>query len=200
MKFEIFVLILFLTSIKSFTINCDFQLSQDEPFIGVVYECDVRSLDQSLNSTHLTGYSGNHLQGFSAVDVRKIFFQFTSLSVVPQGIQEFFPTIYSLQITGSPISSVTGFELNEYKNLQVFILDQTNLIRVPGNFFGENLAIRHISFSNNRIQHVGINILDHLPRLEWVDFVFNVCIHGWATTPEAIVVLKENLRKLCPDI
>jgi hypothetical protein len=176
-------------------------MGQDEAFIGVVYECDVRSIEnQSTNSTHLTGISGVHLPGFSSFDVRTVFFEFTSLSSVPQGIQKFFPNLISLRITGSPISSVTGAELNEYKNLQIFIMIQTNLIRLPENFFHENLALRHISFSNNRIQHVGMNLLDHLSRLEWVDFVFNVCIHAWATTPETIIVLKENLRRLCPDI
>lgn len=169
--------------------------------IGVLYECDVTSIVHTSNTTHVTGFRGTHLPGFSAEDVGTVaFFYLRELRAVPQGIEKFFPNMISFRVHGFSVESVTGVELYEYKKLRHVILAQTHIIRLPGNFFSKNLELEMIDLSLNRLQHVGGNLLDNLHKLGWVDFSFNICIDEWARRQEHIPELKENLRRLCPDI
>jgi hypothetical protein len=188
----------FFGATKAFTVNCTFG-TVAFPNMPLLYDCMASILDMS-NPNRLTGYTGNHLQGRSAEDVQNILFLTSNLTFIPQGIHDVFPNIISIEMDRNLITTLSGFELYEYKNLQRLDVTQSQLTRIPGNLFANNLFLTSVQLRNSRIQRVGANLLDHLTRLELVSFWNNVCISEVAFTPETVIQIKENLRKLCPDI
>jgi hypothetical protein len=201
MIYKFFFLCFFFEASRAFTVHCSFG-TVAFPNMPLLYDCRVVSIIGLSDSNYLTGYTGNHLDGRSTDDVQSILFEYFNLTLtfIPQGIQNVFPNIIAIEMRGHPITTLTGNELYDYKNLQRLDITQSQLTHIPGNFFATNLSLRNVQLRNSRIQHVGANLLDHLTRLELISFWNNVCISEIAITPEAIIQIKENLRKLCPDI
>lgn len=204
MKLKNLVIFFFISSATAIEINCDFNVTEDDPITGAVYECNVQFiLNPVENPSQITGVTGTHLEGYCSSNVKSVVFDNNPLTAIPQNILCFFPNLIALRVIrgqfGFTVKEIYGNELIEYENLQVFALEQTDLVRNPGNLFASNSALRHVSFSNNSVQNVGENVLNNLPLLESADFLMNVCIDDKAANLEELKELKEILLKFCPD-
>lgn len=96
--------------------------------------------------------------------------------------------------------SLNGDELEEYLDLQHFVLLGSNITRVPGNFLALAPNMKFLNLRANRIQHVGEGLIDHLQSLQQVYFSQNICINMNAGTSAQIQTLIEALRVQCRDI
>lgn len=195
---KILLLLLTIASVSGIYIECDFY-DDSLNVIGEVYTCHTISMNFSGNSTHITGYSGQHLSGRSSADVKAVYLESNDLRVVPKGLLNFFPNKIALFIAHSHVVTLIGDELVEYPNLQWWAIGGTNVFRVPGNLFASNPQMRYIGFSLNQIEHVGDGFLDNLKYLEEV-FWYEPCIAHWAQNSSQIPALIEALRHECPDV
>lgn len=201
---KIFLLFLFITGSSGIFTTCRFALDTWVT-IGEVYACEVDFMDFSDNQTHLTGYNGTHLSGKTSDDVTAIYFIQDScmrynLTTIPKGMSIVFPNLIGMWYHTCPISNLVGDELDEYSKLEMWGLVNTNLSRVPGNFFKSTLNLKFVSFYNNQLQHVGEGLLNDLQDLELAVFINNICIDMTASGSFLISILIEALSLQCSDI
>jgi hypothetical protein len=196
---KILIIFLFIKLISTFNIECSFFIEPWYP--EYLYTCAPITVDFSANSTHATSYNGTHKDGKSASDVRMVHFvpSFNFFPTFPRGFLKIFPNLDALKFAGRQWNSLKGDELEEYPNLVYFTVRQASLVRIPGNLFALNPKMRHIEFYDNKIEHVGEGLLDHLKNLSRVDFENNVCINKAATSPSQYEDLIERLRVQCPE-
>jgi hypothetical protein len=205
MKSLIFLLLI--STASGIFITCRFHNDYDWSVIGYVYTCQVISIDLSDNSTFITKVNGTHLRGKSNFDVKMIIFGFennfcaqSNLTSIPKGFLNFFPNFIGFYFHRCPINFLNGYELEEYPKLEWYKHLQSNLTRVPGNFFASTQNMKFVDFWLNKIQHVGEGLLDNLESLQEVYFDSEVCINKYALTPSKIPALIEVLRQNCTDI
>jgi hypothetical protein len=134
-------------------ITCDFNKTIYWPVVINVYACLVTSIDLFDNSTHITGVNGTHYIGNSNEDVTMVIigppsFQCSqsNLTTIPKGFLNFFPSLIALGTSTCSIDFLNGDELEEYPNLQWFLLRASNLTRVPGNFFASTTNMKFVDF------------------------------------------------------
>jgi FtsZ-binding cell division protein ZapB len=75
----------------------------------------------------------------------------------------------------------------------------SSLTRIPGNLFASTPKIKAVHFYNNKIQHVGEGLLDHLQDLRLAIFSSNICISKTARSECQVPALIFALRN-CTDI
>jgi chromosome segregation ATPase len=112
----------------------------------------------------------------------------------------FFPNFIAFSIQRCAISHLNGNELEEYPNLKWYTHFDSNVTRIPGNYFASTPNMSSVNFERNRIQHVGESLLDNLQDLQRAIFSDNICISKDAENPSEIPALIETLRQNCPDI
>jgi hypothetical protein len=201
---KIFLFLFLVSSASGIYINCDFK-DVIWSVIGKVYTCIVTSADFSDNSTHITGVGGTNLSGKSNADVEVIHFGYISvcpenLHKIPKGFSKHYPNFIGLDFYKFQISTLNGDELDEYPNLQFYMHEDSNLTRVPGNFFKSIPNMKYINLEFNEIQNVGANLLDYLKNLQAVYFHGNYCIDKYVESSSEVPALIEKLRLKCPDI
>lgn len=199
MKFIFFFILI--SSSTAILIDCQFNFNY-LPSLGSVYTCIVKSMDFSLNSTHIENFNGSHIGHNSNMDVLAIIFPVIfcpdfNLTTIPKGFLMFFPNFVAFNFEGCGIENLNGDKLEEYPYLEHFWLSDSNLERIPGNFFSHNQKLKFINFSNNKIVKVGEGLIDNLVALEQAWFNSNVCIDMMATTPFEFTDLIESLRVNC---
>jgi hypothetical protein len=202
---KIFLFLFLVSSASGIIINCEFNNDNNWFVIGKVKTCHVTSADFSDNSTHITGVGRTHSSGKSNVYVKMIHFGWpfdcpVNLQKIPKGFLKYFPNLIGLSFKKCPISTLNGDELDEYPNLQFYAQQDSNLTRIPGNFFKSTPNMKLIYFGINKIQNVGANLLDHLKDLQEVYFYKNSCIDKDALSSSQVPALIEELRQKCPDI
>jgi FtsZ-binding cell division protein ZapB len=200
---KIFSAFFLISTVNSIEIGCHFSYDHDWHEIGQVYTCEVISMDFSDNPTHITGYSGDHVLGNSAVDVKAFYFgtscpQF-NLTIVPKGFLNFFPNFNMLEFNTCSINSLNGDELEDYPNLERFVIVHSNVQRIPGNLFEFNKNLKYIWFGF-QITRVGDGLLEDLGKLEQAYFWDNLCINQTALSAAEVPKLIEGLRENCPDV
>lgn len=201
---KILILCGLIAAASGIQIGCNFGNAGWGSLIGTLYSCQITSMTLSANSTHVTGYSGNHLSGYTSADVRGVYIHADgctsfNLTSFPRGFSALFPDIFGLYFSGCPYGAMNGDELIEYPNLKRFSTIYTNLISIPRNIFNLNPSMSFIEFHSNKIETVGEGLLDNLQNLTIADFRFNVCINMQANNASQIPALIQALRNQCPD-
>jgi hypothetical protein len=199
-KMKILFLLAIFTSSSAIVINCKFDnksFSQLDSF----YACAVTSLEIKFKRI-ITKVNGNHLHGKTNKDVKTLFFEeFSEITFIPRGIENFFPNIFALGFDLCNITQLNAEDLKPLKNLEWFSIERNfYLERIPSKFFANNPKLKALWFSHNNIKHVGVNLLDSLSHLRWVNFVNNPCVNKFATFPSDLIELKEILKINCPDV
>jgi hypothetical protein len=197
------IFLLLISTSSGILITCRFHWNATWSVIGQVYNCEVISEDFSDNSTHVTGVNGTHMSGRSNADVKMIWFSAnpsSNLKVIPKGFLNFFPNFIAFNFNTRQIDFLKGDELEEYPSLQYYLQYNSNLTRVPGNFFASTKNMSYVHLSNNKIQNVGEGLLDNLKNLQKVYFKYNTCISKEALGSTQIPALIEDLRVNCTDI
>lgn len=199
----VFAALLFLATVEAFTIHCTF-LNAVWPSLGLSYTCRVhRSLRVTSPNQLPTSVRGIHLAGRSNANVRMINFDdIDDLTVIPRGLSQFFPNLQGIRIHDSDVRIINGNELNEYINLRWFSLYDSYASRIPGNLFSSNANMIYVSFDGNYIREVGedlFNPIRNVRSMDYIGFLFNICINQAATTPDGIDRLLVDLKARCSD-
>lgn len=205
MFFKFFAFLTFLSSTTSaIHIHCNFS-NKNFYEIGTAYNCLVTSMNFTGHPTYITSNSGAHLSGKSNSDVKIVVFkdphcQTFNLTFIPKGILNFFPNIFSLEFRHCAFEFLNGDELNEYPKILYWVLTNSKIKRIPGEFFTATRQIKFIDFWHNKIENVGESLMDGLESLTKVHFQNNSCINSNAANRTQIPTLINDLRMKCPDI
>jgi hypothetical protein len=196
-----FLLLILFSNANGIFITCNFRITSWQAIGDHLYACEVTSVDLSLSSTHITGYTGNHLSGYSSDDVELISFRCQLLSsqirTVPKGFLNIFKNFTAIFFQTCPILFFYGDELFEYPNLLGYGHTHSNLAEIPKDFFAFTPNLIVVDFGANRIEFVAEGLLDELKNLNQAWFDRNICINSWAFTRSEIPALIENLRQNC---
>lgn len=195
----IFIIFTLFTSSSSVILDCEYSLEW-WPKVDLKYSC-VSTLSEVSTIQRVTGVNGNHESDRNNSHVQSIEFQdCTGSTYIPQNMLNFFPNLIGIRLINCGILILSGNELSEHQNLQLFAVESTKLERIPGNFFEPTPQITVIGFADNNLKHVGFNLLKSLNNLSWVSFYNNDCINQTATSLNEIPSLITNLATNCIDI
>lgn len=75
-----------------------------------------------------------------------------------------------------------------------------NLTSLDGDLFKFNPLLKYISLGNNKIQHIGQDLVTNLHDLEDLSLSGNICINRSAKTRADVVELAPQLSVLCPPL
>lgn len=159
---NIFLIFLLIAAATGFTINCRFNFDIAWTTIGQVYTCYVDSMSTAGNSTHVTAYTGTHLNALTRWDVKMIHFpkehcQRWNLTKVPKGFLTLFPNFIALYFSICAIKTLSGSELDEYPNLQRFGYADSILESIPGNLFSKTPNMRYfLAFGTAQLSTLAI--------------------------------------------
>jgi Leucine-rich repeat (LRR) protein len=200
-NFLTFSLFLLLSTANGIKITCEFNYISQVGFSSL-YFCNVNSIDYSDNPTYFTSANGTHLNGQSNLNVKHIQFYRAKIgSTFPKGLLSVFPNLIGLNIAGSQIKELKGDELYEYPTLEIFSISDSNITRIPQNFFAQTPNIRNVGFNRAQTQFVADGVFDNLKNLTVFYFTGNKCLSKDAlNAADSKVLVQQLIKDLCPDI
>jgi hypothetical protein len=173
-------------------IDCKYS-AQYYLFVSNLYECHVTSIVDG-NSTMLEQVQGKHKIRKSNDDVEAFYVKNQKLQRF-EGIEKFFPNLKAINLYNTSLQTLSAVDLKAFSRLMYFGSWENTLVTIPGNLFQFTQSLRCVSFYNNSIESVGSDLLKNLEELQYVDFQYNSCGNGDASSKEAISQMKERLNK-----
>lgn len=177
--------------------DCQFIIYGGFPVLGNLYTCQP-NVHASESGSVLEDVRGNHLEVMSNRDVYSLYIFRQDLTFIPKDIGKFFPNLKGIYYQNSNLSTISSDDLKPFTQLLAFEVYLGNLVSLDGNLFQHNINLQYISFSSNKIEHIGHNLLGGLNQLQMADFSRNICVSMYASGSEEIRELKEQLPILCP--
>ena len=110
--------------------------------VGTVYYCDVTSLDNSLNSMTIDGFTGVHMTKKTGNDVRGINIHNTNTKYIPANL---------------------GF----LSHLTVLTVQNSNLIEIKAENFQGMLELQYLNLYGNKLTSVASDAFSSLPKLKY---------------------------------
>jgi hypothetical protein len=204
MKFLLFIILASASS--AIELGCNFSLfSYPGTFIRNFLTCFVTSVDFSNNSTHITGSNGSTLE-LESTELIYFGLEFytkcseLNITTIPQGGLDVFPSLIGFIFRNCSLNHLSGNELDNYPNFEVFMNFDSKIEIVPGNFFNFTPNMRIVSFWSSGVKHVGKNFMDGLNHLMHVWFYNNLCIDEVANnSTEEINSLIEKINLQCQE-
>lgn len=195
------VFLTFLVSTQGIEFQCDFTY-KNWGIVGSVYTCYQPVVTIGNDPTTLEAVRGNHTEGKNNSDVIAIYIlsDSTKLQRIPKKIEKFFPSLTALLWSFANLMAVTAEDLKPFPALRTLALHGHKIKTLDADLFQATPKISDISFTMNQITNVGQGIFDNLNELREIRFQMNTCIDSFATTPQAISTIKQQLLTQCPPL
>jgi hypothetical protein len=195
MKSAVLVFIFGFSLTQAMVIDCYFSNYGFSDFPGSMYTCSRPNISGSGSVSEINGHS----YGKSNYDVGGFYVSEQPLVEIPKGLGNFFRNLKHFRIYKTNISSISSSDI-QFPKLMYFYAQYNKIISVDGDLFENNPNLVQIDFTNNKIQHVGHDLLTGLNDLKLVNFFMNPCINKIAKTPEQIQELINLLPYNCPPL
>lgn len=201
-RFGFHVKFILVAVIASFTVdavqfNCEFRFLSISKF-GGAYSC-IPTVTLT-GSTSLESVSGVHQTGSTNDKVGCIWIERQNLPFFPQGIVNFFKNLRALYFFETILQSISAEDLQPFPQLELLGLYMVNLTSLDGDLFKFNPLLKYISLGNNKIQHIGHDLVTNLNNLEDLSLFGNICINQSAKNRTAVAELAPQLSVLCPPL
>lgn len=177
-------------------VNCEFKIF-NWIHIGKKYDCNMEELNITLPNTVITHINGTHKWDKENSDVIGIEIYNQICHYVPQGMSTHFVNIEALWIYNSSLISIYASDLKQFPKLRVLVVQRNPLQYLAGNIFEFNPELQRISFSLNKLKHIGQDIFMPLRDLQIAGFTSNTCIDSFARTPNELEELKNEIKLKC---
>jgi uncharacterized coiled-coil protein SlyX len=206
MKFFIFLIFLTTKLTSSVDIHCIFSVTAWSD-LGTVYTCHA-TVTRFTGGTTVTSVTGSHLPGRSNDDVVAIDFtreiidsDCSTLTFIPQGLTGFFANFRAFLAAYCNIQAFTGFELDEYPDIELLSVVRGEFQRIPARLFQSTPKLRSINFGANNIQYIGGGAFDHLDALVTLRFWNSGCVNRQVFNNRTLVLgLIEEIKVNCTSI
>lgn len=217
LKYSVVILIfLFVNKSSQLSIECEIESFNHK--IGFLFTCDVKKIwnVETQRVQFVNGSNRFEVKGKFDV-VKAIDFPrdgIDELNYFPSDLLSFFPNLISICILSSNnIAELSSSDLKPFRKLEQFHLIGSRITTIPGDLFKFNKKLRVVKFEYNKLlNNMDENLLDHLPRLQFLSFYGNKCTSDFdssdeedeylyeARCPDKIKKLKKDLRIRCPPI
>lgn len=165
-----------------------------------IYGCDV-TVGRSGNLTSLVDVIGNHLEGKTNSDIELIRIDNSStFTSIPSNIGNLLPNLLGIDIRDELMTSVTAEDLKQFPNLTYLSICACPIVSLDGDLFKYTPHIQALLIPSNKIVNVGLDLLTNLVDLKFVNFLSNPCLSYYASNPQQLEFLKNNLPSRCPPI
>lgn len=202
---KVLLIFLFITLTRGIKLQCEYtRFGYTHTVIKNVNVCKVISVNYSDNSTHITdaNITATSLENVQVVDFGYLYDNCRefNLKFIPRGFLSVFPNIIGLFFSNCEIDTLKGDELEEYYNLEILMIQKSNIKRVPETLFDLTPKLKFVSFRSNQILHVGVGLFDNLDFLEQLWFLGNNCTSKDAHNATQVLSLVEIIEAKCPDL
>lgn len=151
--------------------------------------------------TSLVAVIGNHLDGKTNSDIEEIRIDNSStLTSMPSNIGNLLPNLISVDIRAEQITSVTAEDLKQFPNLILLAISVGPIVSLDADLLKYTPKIQAFIVPSNKIMNVGQDLLTNLVDLKFVNFLSNPCLSYYASNPQQLEWLKNNLPLRCPPI
>lgn len=148
-------------------------------------------------STTLEKQTGGHDWFHSNDNVDGLVIIKQNLPFFPQGIGNFFRYLKALDFSTTNLNSISANDLKPFPELAWLKLYESNLTSLDGDLFKFTPLLKFLSLKNNKIQHIGPDLLTKLNNLVAVYLQGNDCIDRYANSRESVTQLATQLTALC---
>ncbi|XP_070498592.1 toll-like receptor 1 [Chironomus tepperi] len=165
--------------------------------VGDVYHCDLQNTVniKSKESAVINSVAGNHALGKSNSDVAG-FYSVDSSRVIeyfPRNLANFFTNIKMIFIRNGRIKEVQQSNLKPFPKLVYLDLTHNDIEFLEDGLFTYNPELKVVSFSSNKLIHIGTQVFENLNNLAWLYLFGNNCISMKAIDNRTAV--KEVIRQ-----
>jgi hypothetical protein len=163
----------------SVDIRCNYQT---ESWIAVdsVYECIPQNTlnIKSRESAVINSNNGSHESGKSNADVTG-FYSSDSTCVIeyfPRNLDNIFTNLKMIFIGNGRLKEIQQSDLRPFVKLVFLSLIRNYIEFLEDGLFAYNPELEFVSFSSNKIIHIGSQVFDNLNKLTWLRLNGNTCI------------------------
>lgn len=190
LAFKLLLMIILLdSSASSINITCRFSDDLSDSFITErpfdfqpkmkAYKCEVVEVKVLEPIQFISNISGQHFAIHqSNHDVNYLWISSSVCHYMPIGLTKFFPNLEALRIEKSGLRSIQKFDLYEFRNLSVLLLNDNKLMTLDIGLFEFTPNLKHVDFLNNYIYHVDPIIFTDNESLHTLEFTGNACNIG----------------------
>lgn len=165
-----------------------------------IYSCDL-TVEHSGNLSSVVSVVGNHLEGKTNSDVKRIFINNSStFTSIPSNIGNLLPNLIAVEFRAELITSVTAEDLKQFANVTCLSIYVSPIVSLDGDLFKYTPHIQALFIPSNKIVNVGADLLTNLVDLKVVNFLSNPCLSYYASKPQQVEWIKSNLPSRCPPI
>lgn len=164
------------------------------------YECKVHNLMIKSQNQTLTNVYGKHSSGKNNKSVIGLHILGQICYFVPKRINETFGNLEGLLIAHCGLKKVSSSDMQQFPKLQVLFMPNNDLEVLERDLFKHNQYLKAIVMNNNKIKHVGHEILTPLKYLTKIYFYKNHCIDTVAVNPNQMEELIIELIDHCPPV
>ncbi|XP_070500138.1 uncharacterized protein [Chironomus tepperi] len=148
--------------------------------VGDVYCCDLKNtlnikskesaVINSAKGTHETGKSDSDIAGFYSVDSSRV------IEYFPRNLANFFTNIKAIFINYGRLKEIQQSDLKPFPKLVYLNLGDNGIEFLEDGLFTYNPELKVVSFSSNKLIHIGTQVFDNLNNLAWLYLSKNNCI------------------------
>lgn len=119
---------------------------------------------------------------------------------IPKGLNKYFGNLQTLDIISCELKEVTQEDLKVFPNLRFLNFQNNKIKNLEKDLFKFNLELEAIILSINNIQYIHPNIVDHLTKLDLLDFGGNDCIVSTAVNRSQVLNnIKNGIKVKCQN-
>lgn len=174
---SIFVNFIFLNSVKSIIINCEYEF-KDYGF-GSMYTCvdnEFKIDEDNVHKAILSGVVGEHLPTKSLNDVKQIAIENSEVMKFPSLLNAYFKNLESIVIINSKMKLVDKTALSTLNELKYLKLTGNEINLIEPELFEDNNNLQEIHLNNNSIRKISVDILS-LENLSFLQLEHNQCVN-----------------------
>jgi len=209
-----FIALVFLTSVKAVTLNCNFINKTN------LYCCDATSNILTTYDQEVNAIAGQHLDGKSNNDVRLFSIRNESESqIVPLKVCKFLQKLKKFYVEGNKINKITrsvyescesievvsiSYTLvswldedtfDDLPNLEILFLSHNRLVMLPSNLLSSNKNLNVLECDRNQLAAIDMTLSASIIT---ADFTGNICVNeNYLNFTKTIETFNAELQQNC---
>lgn len=169
---------------------------QDFP-AGRYYTCEVRFWIVVIDYMAVADFQGRLDSGRKNCEIRGLRVREMTTKFLPINLCKHFPKLEALEVVGGRLTKIEKKDIKPFPNLKVLWLPRNNIETLSNDVFEANHKLEKISFYENRLQFIGIDVFKPLKHLKYVNLEFNDCIDRFAACKVCIDVMTKEIGENC---
>lgn len=147
-------------------LKCEFKI-ETYSIMGILYSCNVDSLENQHNNVIIDGYTGVHIMNQNQMNVKAIWIHDLDTRYIPANLGFVF-NLNTLSIQDSQLVYLKSENFHGMQNLEYLNLKRNKLTSLQLNVFTSLTKLRAISLAHNQIKEIQNDIFSYDQDLETI--------------------------------